>query len=59
MCDQYLTVRVSENREVRGIFGRENEENSAVRNVMICTLTKYYPCGQIQKFEIGWECSTN
>jgi hypothetical protein len=38
---------VSKNREMRGIFGREDGENSIVRRVMICTLT------------IGWECSTS
>jgi hypothetical protein len=54
MCDQYLTVRVSENREVREVFGSEDGENSTVRNDMIGTLTKYYPCPQVKKVEIGW-----
>jgi len=52
-------VRVSKYREERGIFEREEGQNSIGRSVIICTLTKYYPCGQIKKVEIDWECSTN
>jgi hypothetical protein len=48
---------VSENKEVWEIFGREDGENSIVRSVMICTLTKYYPYGQIKEAEMGWVCS--
>jgi len=37
----------------------EDGENSTVRNVMICNLTKYCPRRQIKKVEIGWACSMN
>jgi hypothetical protein len=50
---------VSENREPRGIFGREDGENIIIRGATIPSFRKYHSCGQIKKAEMGGTFSTN